>query len=64
MPKDVETCCGCDGKGWFYDSTYDRTGALEKCYRCHGTGLNAAAVKRIITNAMVPFLMPAPKDQS
>ena len=31
-------CLGCNGAGWFDDTTYDRTGAWSKCSKCYGTG--------------------------
>ena len=62
MPNNVESCRGCDGKGWFDDTTYDRCGSLTKCNRCFGTGLNAAAVALIVKTAMAPFLKPSPKE--
>lgn len=37
--KENAHCYGCDGKGWFCDSTYDRSGVNVSCKACYGTGL-------------------------
>lgn len=51
-------CMGCGGKGWFVDSTYDRSGEDVTCGRCHGSGLPAHTVQRIIRDAFAPLQKP------
>jgi DnaJ-class molecular chaperone len=41
-------CQGCDGKGRFIDTTYDRTGVDVECEACFGTGLTRDEIKAII----------------
>lgn len=53
-----EQCSGCGGRGWFCDSTYDRSGEDVSCDRCHGTGLPAHRVAEIIREAFKPFRKP------
>lgn len=48
-------CKACDGKGWFLDTTYDRTGAEVQCERCYGTGKSQAEIRAILAR-------PTPKE--
>lgn len=48
-------CTGCSGKGWFFDTTYNRTGESVICGRCFGSGLPKNEVDRIIYEAFKPF---------
>lgn len=50
-----EQCTSCGGKGWFSDSTYDRSGEDVSCGRCHGTGFPAKRVAEIIQDAFSPY---------
>ena len=50
-----EVCMGCDGKGYICDTTYDRTGVDTPCGRCHGSGLPAERVEKIISDAFAPY---------
>lgn len=53
-----EHCTSCSGKGWYCDSTYDRSGVDVYCDRCHGTGLPATRVAELIRQAMAPYRKP------
>ena len=55
-------CTGCGGKGWFSDSTYDRSGEDVSCDRCHGTGLPASRVAKIIREAFAPYRKPVGRE--
>ena len=48
-------CSLCDGKGFYLDTTYDRTGAECQCERCFGTGLPDDKVRQIIKDAFAPY---------
>lgn len=50
-----EQCTSCSGKGWYCDSTYDRSGEDVSCSRCHGTGLPEKRVAEIISDALAPY---------
>lgn len=50
-----EQCTSCSGKGWYCDSTYDRSGEDVICSRCHGTGLPDTRVAEIIREAFAPY---------
>ncbi len=60
--KENAHCYGCDGKGWFCDSTYDRSGVNVSCKACYGTGLPAHRVSEIIREAMLPYRKEVPHD--
>lgn len=51
-------CTDCGGKGWFSDTTYNRTGEDVSCGRCHGSGLPKDQVDSIIREAFAPFRKP------
>jgi len=55
-------CSACDGKGWFCDSTYDRSGVNVSCDRCHGSGKPDDEVRQIISAAFLPHKKHIPAD--
>lgn len=58
--KRKETVCiACDGKGWTWDTTYDRTGIHASCSTCYGSGLPKTRVDKIIKDAFAPFRKPS-----
>lgn len=53
--KALTQCLHCDGMGWFFDTTYDRSGSKEICKHCYGTGLPETRIKTIINDTFAPF---------
>ncbi len=55
-------CQYCQGNGWVFDTTYDRTGVNVSCQYCYGTGLGANRVRAMLEDTFRAYRKPVPKD--